>query len=211
MLGAVLLAAGSATRMGRRPKCLLELDRVSLIKRVVLALTQAGVDELVVVSGHYYDQVEPEIANLAVTLIRNSCPDEGHTSSLRLGLAALSSAVDRVIVALSDQPLIDRADIRELLNAYDTCQNEKAFVVPIVQHQPGNPVIFNVHVKDEILAKGADFGGKQWRIANPEKVYRWPSANEHFIIDVDSPEDIQTVLAKTGLQLRWPHPSSKPE
>ena len=35
-VGAVLLAAGSASRMGHRPKCLLELDGVPLIRRLDL-------------------------------------------------------------------------------------------------------------------------------------------------------------------------------
>jgi len=50
---AVLLAAGSASRMGHRPKCLLERDGQSLIRRTALALLDAGIQELVVVVGHY--------------------------------------------------------------------------------------------------------------------------------------------------------------
>ncbi|OOG80147.1 hypothetical protein B0E41_21165, partial [Hydrogenophaga sp. A37] len=41
-LGAVLLAAGSASRMGHRPKCLLELDGEALIRRQIRGLLGAG-------------------------------------------------------------------------------------------------------------------------------------------------------------------------
>jgi molybdenum cofactor cytidylyltransferase len=47
-VGAVLLAAGSGTRMGTRPKSLLELGGVPLIRRQLIALSGAGVDEVVV-------------------------------------------------------------------------------------------------------------------------------------------------------------------
>ena len=50
-VGAVLLAAGSGARLGHRPKCLLELGGVPLIQRQLIALSGAGVDEVVVVLG----------------------------------------------------------------------------------------------------------------------------------------------------------------
>ena len=41
-VGAVLLAAGSASRMGGRPKCLLELGGVPLVMRQLIALSGGG-------------------------------------------------------------------------------------------------------------------------------------------------------------------------
>jgi molybdenum cofactor cytidylyltransferase len=57
-VGAVLLAAGAGTRLGGRPKALLELGGVPLILRQLIALSGAGVDEVVVVLGHHADAVE---------------------------------------------------------------------------------------------------------------------------------------------------------
>ena len=51
VVGAVLLAAGSGSRIGHRPKSLLELGGVPLIRRQLIALSGAGVDEVVVVLG----------------------------------------------------------------------------------------------------------------------------------------------------------------
>ena len=47
-VGAVLLAAGAARRMGGRPKPLLQLGGVPLIRRNLIALSGAGVDEVAV-------------------------------------------------------------------------------------------------------------------------------------------------------------------
>ena len=51
VVGSVLLAAGQGARIGSRPKCLLELGGVPLIRRQLIALSGAGVDEVVVVAG----------------------------------------------------------------------------------------------------------------------------------------------------------------
>ena len=48
-LGAVVLAAGQGSRLGHRPKSLIELAGIPLIRRQLIALSGAGVDQLVVV------------------------------------------------------------------------------------------------------------------------------------------------------------------
>ena len=52
-VGAVLLAAGAGSRLGGRPKALLELGGVPLVLRQLIALSGAGVDEVAVVLGHH--------------------------------------------------------------------------------------------------------------------------------------------------------------
>ena len=78
---AVLLAAGSASRMGHRPKCLIERDGQALIRRSALTLLDAGIQELVVVLGHYAQEVGPAVAGLPVTVVVNPNPEQGIISS----------------------------------------------------------------------------------------------------------------------------------
>ena len=203
-VGAVLLAAGSGSRMGNRPKCLLELGGVPLIRRQLIALSGAGVDELVVVLGHYADRIEPAVQDFPVTLVRNLDPDAGQVSSLRLGLQALSPKIDTVLVALADQPLINSQDINDLIGAYKKRPEGAQVVQPTVDGQPGNPVMFSGDVRDQILAGEARIGCKQWQSAHPEAVHRWVSSNQRYRTDVDSLEDIEALAARTGHRLRWP-------
>ena len=204
VVGAVLLAAGSGSRMGNRPKCLLELGGVPLIRRQLIALSGAGVDELVVVLGHYADQIEPAVMDFPVTLVRNLDPDAGQNSSLRLGLQTLSPKIDTVLVALADQPLINSQDINDLIGAYKKRPEGTQVVQPTVEGQPGNPVMFSGDVRDQILAGEAKIGCKQWQSAHPEAVHRWVTSNQRYRTDVDSPEDIEALAARTGHRLRWP-------
>ena len=84
-VGAVLLAAGEGSRLGKVPKCLLSLQGVPLIKRHMIALSGAGVDEVVVVTGYYHAEEEPAVESFPVTVVRNPAPENGQQSSVRLG------------------------------------------------------------------------------------------------------------------------------
>lgn len=204
VVGAVLLAAGSASRMGGRPKCLLELGGVPLIRRQIIALSGAGVDELVVVTGHYAEQIEPVVQDFPVTLVRNPDPDAGQTSSQRVGLAALAGKLDAVIVALADQPLLNAQDITALIGAWKKRAAGVEVVYPEVAGERGNPVILSAEVRGQILAERPDFGGRDWQRAHPEATAPFVTDNRRYVVDLDTPEDLQRFEQQTGHALRWP-------
>jgi molybdenum cofactor cytidylyltransferase len=203
-LGAVLLAAGSASRMGHRPKCLLELHGVPLIQRQLMTLSQAGVDEVVVVLGHYAADIQKAIAPFPVKQSLNPHPDDGQNASLHLGLRALSAHCEAVLVALADQPLIEAQDIQDLMSAYEQRPLGTQVVQPSVDGLPGNPVMFSAEVCQHILASDTSFGCRQWQKNHPEQVYHWVTTNRHYRTDVDTLEDIQALAQRAGLELIWP-------
>jgi len=203
-VGAVLLAAGSASRMGHRPKSLLELDGVPLIRRQLMALSDAGLNEVVVVLGHYAERIEEAIKGFAVKLALNPDPDAGQVSSQRLGLQTLSPTTDAVLVALADQPLINAQDISDLIDAFLKRPANTQVVQPTVNGLPGNPVMFTAEVREQILAANVNTGCRQWQAAHPDQVHAWVSANLRYRTDVDTPEDIQALAERTGHNLTWP-------
>ena len=207
-VGAVLLAAGAGSRLGGRPKALLELGGVPLILRQLIALSGAGVDEVVVVLGHHADAIEAAVRPFPITLVHNPRPDDGQASSVRVGLQALSPKLDAVMVALADQPLIDVEDITALIGAFKK-RGDAAMVVPLVRTddgtgEPGNPVIFDAALRDEWLAGAADLACRRWRLAHPERVRWLATDNRRYRIDIDTPEDIERFAANTGHALNWP-------
>jgi CTP:molybdopterin cytidylyltransferase MocA len=203
-LGAVLLAAGSGSRLGSKPKCLLELGGVPLIRRLLIALSGAGVDELVVVLGHHADLIEPLVQTFPVTIVRNPNPDEGQVSSQRIGLAALGARLDAVIVALADQPLLNAQDITALIGAYKKRPEGAQVVFPLVAGERGNPVVFSNEVREQILSHSAQVGCRQWQADNATAVAPWATDNRRYRVDIDTPEDIQRFERDTGHALRWP-------
>lgn len=203
VVGAVLLAAGAGSRLGGRPKSLLELGGVPLIRRQLIALSGAGVDEVVVVLGHHAESIEPVVAEFPVTLVHNPDPDAGQASSVRIGLEALRGRLDAVIVALADQPLVQRDDIVALMAAFKR-RDGAAMVVPRVDGQPGNPVMLEAALREEWLAGASDAACRRWRDANPGRVHWYDSGNARYRIDIDTQEDIDRLAERTGHRLRWP-------
>jgi molybdenum cofactor cytidylyltransferase len=207
VIGAVLLAAGSGSRLGHRPKSLLQLGGVPLIRRQLIALSGAGVDEVVVVTGHHAEQIEPVVQDFPVTLVHNPNPDDGQVSSQRLGLAALAGKLDAVIVALADQPLINAQDITALIGAWKKRATGTAVLYPEVNGERGNPVIFSADVREQILAGAANIGCRQWQAAHPDAVATMPTDNRRYRVDIDTEDDIARFERETGHRLAWPQPA----
>ena len=202
-VGAVLLAAGAGSRLGGRPKALLELGGVPLIMRQLIELSGAGVDEVAVVLGHHADAIEAAVRAFPITLARNPSPDDGQASSVRVGLRALSPKLDAVIVALADQQLINAQDITALIGAFKK-RGDAAMVVPRVGGEPGNPVIFEAALRDEWLAGDVNAACRRWRESNPERVLWFDTDNSRYRTDIDTAEDLQRFTERTGHELRWP-------
>jgi molybdenum cofactor cytidylyltransferase len=208
-VGAVLLAAGEARRMGGRPKSLLQLDGTPLIRRNLLALSGAGVREIAVVLGHRADLVEPVLSNLPirdrpVKVVLNADYRLGQMASLNAGLAALPESLDAIIVALADQPLIETSDIAALISAYEQHRGAASAVVPHVDGQRGNPVILGAAVRAAVLGAQIYSGCRQWLDAHPELIVRMETTSRHFCVDIDSPEDVDAFAVTYGRTLEWP-------
>jgi CTP:molybdopterin cytidylyltransferase MocA len=111
-IGAVVLAAGAATRYGA-PK------QREFLPRVLSALRESPVDEIVVVGGAYELELDARVVD---------CPDweRGPGVSLRCGLEALPDEVEAAVVVLADGPdLSPEAVVRVL----DTWRESRAEVV----------------------------------------------------------------------------------
>jgi CTP:molybdopterin cytidylyltransferase MocA len=204
VVGAVVLAAGSGSRLGGRPKCLLELGGVPLIRRTLIALSGAGVDEVVVVLGHHAERIEPAVSAFPVTVVRNPDPDAGQVSSQRIGLAALGGKLDAVLVALADQPMLNAQDITALIGAYKKRAEGVSVVYPQVAGEPGNPVVFSADVREQILAGDANVGCRQWRDRHPQAAAPFVTDNRRYRVDIDTPDDLARFERDTGHALRWP-------
>ena len=202
-IGAVLLAAGEGVRMGGVAKSLIRLQGVPLINRQLIALSGAGVDEVVVVTGHARDAVEAQVQSFPVTLAYNPDYKSGQQSSVRVGLTALSGNFDAVFVVLADQPLIGAGDLTELIAAFKKRPGGHV-LVPVVNGQRGNPIVLDATARADILASGTNLGCRNLIERQPELVSVHTSTNTRFITDLDTAEDIQQLAQRTGWKLELP-------
>jgi molybdenum cofactor cytidylyltransferase len=214
-VAAVLLAAGEGKRMGGVAKSLITLQGVPLIKRQLIALSGAGVDEVVVVTGHEREAVEAQVQSFPVTLAHNPAYRDGQQASVRTGLQALSGPFDVVMVVLADQPLVGAADLTELLGAFKRRPHGHV-LVPMVAaigeaaadpSQRGNPILFDDLALAQILASDLQLGCRHLIEQAPTMVYLHPTQNQRFLVDLDTPADLQQLALRTGWRLELPEPS----
>jgi CTP:molybdopterin cytidylyltransferase MocA len=201
--GAIVLAAGQGSRMGDVPKSLIELQGVPLINRQLIALSGAGVDEVVVVTGYYHDLVESAVEQFPVKVVRNPKPERGQASSVRLGMEALGSNFDAIVMALSDQPLINTSDVTKLITAFQKRLTGE-FIMPVVNGQRGNPIVLSGAIMAKMLDSEQNMVCRKFMDQHPELVSHYETDNDHFIFDVDRLEDLKTFTEKTGSILSLP-------
>lgn len=205
-IGAVLLAAGEGRRMGGVAKPLIRLQGVPLVKRHLIALSGAGVDEVAVVTGFEREAMEAQVQEFPVTLVHNAAYAEGQQGSVRTGLAALSGKFDAVLVVLADQPLVGANDLTELISAYKKSPKREGgmVLVPVVNGQHGNPILLDAEAHAQILASDANLACRKFVESHPELVLVHETGNTRFITDLDTPEDVQKLAERTGWKLELP-------
>ena len=189
--------------MGGVAKALIRLQGVPLISRHLVALSGAGVDEVVVVTGHARRAVEEQLRSFVVTLAHNEAHADGQQGSVRVGLAALGGSFDAVIVMPADLPLIGASDLIELIGAFKK-RPAGHVVVPVVSGERGNPIILDEQAKARILASGANLGCRHLIERHPELVHAHETTNTRFVTDLDTVEDVRRLAQRTGWRLELP-------
>jgi len=204
-IGAVLLAAGGGRRMGGVAKALIRLQGVPLVSRQLVALSGAGVDEVVVVTGYGRHLVEEQLRSFVVTLTHNEAYADGQQGSVRIGLSALSGPFDAVMVMPVDLPLIGASDLTELIGAFKKRPSGHV-VVPMVNGLRGNPIVLDEVALARIFASETNLGCRHLIEREPELVHAYETANTRFVTDLDTPEDIERLAQRTGWRLELPVP-----
>jgi molybdenum cofactor cytidylyltransferase len=195
-LAVLLLAAGQGSRLGSHPKALLKQGGVTLLNRLLDAVQPFNPIEFIVVTGFHGDAIEQSLAQMdssfsrSIRLLRNPNPEVGQASSVRLGIEALHSNFDSLLIALSDQPAITTTEIGQLLSSFSQRSAGKEIVLPMVDGQRGNPVVFSKKALQTTVAI-PDLSCRAYMDAHLEQVQLWHTDNAAFICDVDTPEDMK--------------------
>ena len=195
-LAIVLLAAGEGSRMGSIPKALLRKDGKTLLEHFCRAVEPLRPLEFTVVTGFHADAIEAELAKqgkalgLTMTVVRNHQAEQGQGSSVRLALESLHSQYDVLVVCLSDQPNISNQDLTRLLEQFAVRGPGKEMLMPQVNGQRGNPVLFSRKAVESILAI-PNMVCRLYMDENPNLVKIFETDDLAFIQDVDTEVDVQ--------------------
>ena len=196
---AVVLAAGTSSRMEGRHKMLLPVADKPVIRHTVERLLAAGPQEVVVVTGCKGRDVMAALADLPVTLQPNARYEEGQMTSAAIGVGALTKATDAVMMCLGDMVLLEPPDYAELVSVY-LDKTDRSIVIPYFGGQRGNPILFAASYVHEVAMGERHIGCKKLANEYPDDVFRYEAVHDRFTTDMDTPEDYARVLERLSMR-----------
>lgn len=197
-VGAVVLAAGSSSRMGT-PKQLLVFRGQTLLRRAALAALGAGCRPVIVVTGAHAGLTRRELNGLDVLEASNADWETGMASSIRAGLEALSEAspeATAAVLLLCDQPYVTDETVAALVAAH------RATGKPIVASRYGESFGVPALFARPLFAELSELEGA----AGAKPVIQRHAAETHFVtfeggrIDVDTPDDFSRLASSPAAQ-----------
>lgn len=189
-VAALIVAAGSARRMGR-PKALLPWRGSSLLRRITEVAAASPCDPIHVVLGSGAEALEAELRGIDVTISRNLRWHSGIGSSIAAGVSDLPGGCTGVLLLLCDQPFATSELIEQLLEA--RAQSALPMAACRYDDTLGPPACFDASLFEKLKGLAGDRGAKSLLLADPDKVALIDFARG--AIDIDTPEDYDRALA----------------
>jgi molybdenum cofactor cytidylyltransferase len=185
--GIIVLAAGGSRRLGR-PKQLLELDGVTLLRRAVRAALGTGGRPVVVVLGAQSENFLPQLVGLSVNVVINTNWEAGIGGSIRAGVAAIAGMkpdCEAALLMLCDQPLVSAEMLEQLMQRW--ASTGKTICAAAYSGTVGTPVVFARRLFGELMQLGDREGGKAIIARHGEDVdsVEIPEA----VVDIDTEAD----------------------
>lgn len=187
MISAIILAAGASKRMGQ-PKMLLPWGELTVIEHVITTFLNAGVEDVIVITGGAHEQVEKITAPYSIRRIYNEDYARGEMlSSLQRGLMAMSNQAQAALIGLGDQPQVQEASVRRVCEAYQ--ENRSSLVVPSFQRRRGHPWLVARLLWDELLQIRPPQSPRDFLNRHADEIHYVEADTPSILADLDTPED----------------------
>lgn len=193
---AVIPAAGHSRRMGQ-PKLLLSLGGITIIERVVRALSDAGVTASVVVTREEDQALAQVVRQTTAHLVQpNPAPSQMRESvwaALQWIEAQFHPADDDGWLLIpADHPTVDAVIVRHVIAAWSA--TPERVTLPTFDGRRGHPTIFPWGLMSDVGQLSADQGLNQLVRRLGEGVQELPVNAESVLWDLDTPEDYQRIV-----------------
>ena len=187
-VSAVLLAAGSAKRMGR-PKQLLPLGDRTVIEHCIGSIVAAGIKDIVVVLGPERPEIAGLIKNLPVLITVNDKEESEMAESVRTGLKAVEGDATGILICLVDHPLVLPETIRTITALHH--DYPASIIIPSCNRKRGHPTLFPGDIIREIFEKKSL---REVIDSHAEMIRYLDVADEGVLLDMDTTEDYARIL-----------------
>jgi molybdenum cofactor cytidylyltransferase len=187
MISAIILAAGESKRMGQ-PKMLLPWGKLNVVEQVITTFVNAGIDDILVVTGGAREHVENAVDRSLVRRIHNNEYASGDMlSSLQCGLSGMRNHTEATLVGLGDQPQVEERIVRLICEAYRASNSR--LVVPSFQKRRGHPWLVTRPLWNEILELKSPNTPRDFLNQHFHEIYYVNVDTPSILADLDTPED----------------------
>ena len=187
MITAVILAAGQSRRMGQS-KMLLPWGEGTVLSHVISTFLEAGLEDILVITGGAREQVESAISHLKVKIIFNEQFAQGEMlSSIQCGIRALTLQMQAVLIGLGDQPQVQAGSVRAVCEAYR--KSKSKIVVPSFNMRRGHPWLVERPLLGELIALKSPQAPRDFLSAHHEEIQYVNVDDPGILADLDTPED----------------------
>ena len=188
----IILAAGSASRMGR-DKLMLPFRGKAILQHVIDSARACGLEEVIVVLPEN-SEAKDELNLQGCRLVRNGQPDLGQAASLALGLRQASGTNKGAMVLPGDLPLITPETLDHLL--WNFTQEVRAWIAPVHEGLIGNPLIIPCGYYEKVFELTGDAGPRDL-LSLPQVSVRQVEARELGpFVDIDTSKDYDLLLQR---------------
>lgn len=184
----IMLAAGNSRRFGAN-KLLYEIDGIPMYKRSLSCLFNVQ-EEILKRRGIFcpvtvvtqYKEIGETAEKLGAKVCYNQNPEEGISSSLKIGLYANKEA-DFCLFTVADQPWLTWESVMGLLEVF--WGTSKGLACMQNGDKKGNPCIFAKKYYEELFSLTGDVGGKKILKAHPADVAVYQVKQGKELEDID--------------------------
>ena len=196
MISEILLAAGKSKRMNGENKLTKEINSIPLINYSIKNILASSVDELIIVLGFESNILQNLIQkNNKIKIIINKNFENGMASTIKLGLENLSKKSEAFFICMADMPMISQNIYNKMIKSkfnYNNKKNikyKKKIIIPTYNGKDGNPVLFSILMKNEIMKINGDVGARKIIDLHPNQILSVPLKSDKIFLDFDKQED----------------------
>jgi molybdenum cofactor cytidylyltransferase len=184
VISGIVLAAGEGSRFGGT-KQLAEHHGVPLVVHAIDALRDAGVDEILVVTGHDAEAVESALPADA-RAVRNPDHRAGQATSLAAALHEIAGESEAAIILLADQPGVRADDVAALIAGF---RSTRARIVRLRYTDGPGPALLSREIYGEAGHLTGDVGARVLMASHPGWVHE-VAVGRRSPVDVDTGDDL---------------------
>lgn len=186
--GAILLAAGGSSRLGRS-KQLIEIEGEALVRRQAKLLSALAPSRVVVVTGAERSAIGNALDGLPLELVHNPDWQRGMGASLACGIRAMPERVRAALLLLCDQWRVEAGDLEKLVACW--APRPLAAVAAAYEDSIGPPVVLPRALFEKLSRLRGDSGARRVLKRWPGEVLTVPLPNAAF--DLDEPADLDAL------------------